>query len=1074
MLEVSVLGSVRASTGGQEHPIGGSKQRGLLARLVVSRGRSLSAERLIDELWDDVPPRDPAHALQARVSRLRSAVPIDIEWRDGGYRIDPNDIQTDAARFEQFVQRGNALLAEGDLSQAATLIGDGLDLWRGTAFAGLHDVTALRVESVRLENLWSAAIADRIDLDLALGRSAAVVSELHALLEENPLAERHWSQLIAALYCDGRIQEALDAFSRARRIFAEQLGVEPSSELSRLHLGVLQDQPPQSLLRLSSATLTESRAGEIDVEIADTPIHCITSNQPDILAAMVRDGRTSVLTGPDGIGKTHLLRAIRTQFEAQRCTASLLIATPLSYAVPLGIFAGVVPEKWMTPAALVEHFTRNRSTTVLLVDNVEQLDDASLFVISQLIRNSRVPMVLTATDLDGVPDDIRALYDSGDIGEITVAPLTSADADELVLHTIGGSLTPASRLRIFALAQGNPLHLREILTASVNENRLIRTDHGWELQGEPASTKRLAQLVGERFEGLDDASIEAAAKIAIAGEYPVSGLESIERRMLARAGVVTYSAPGWLRLSHPLDGEFLRRRCSDALWRELSLEVLEVLRTGEAAAFSAVRRHAHILMLDLGEPVEVEPTLELAQYALGAFDERLARRAAAAVIDVEPDNTAAHRIAGIAASMLGDFEASAAHFEAAARSATTPEEQTATALAHAQHVGLRHHDAPAALDIIEQALATMDDPREIAHLQRDALRWSVIAGQTREIADAPGDTSNAVAVRGLLTAANAAVVTGPLEDATVTLQRLRQAPAEIIALVPGGAALIELISIMALSNTGDITASRRRFEQAIADAEANAPESIGSWEYGLALIDLLCGNVHDAYEGAASATLHLQWRDTSGLFPAALALAGGTALAAGHADEAAARFDAVPSAADTDPKVVMLRAWADAWRENAAGHPGAAARLLVDSARWMLAAQHTFFAGLLAHCAVKAVGATRVSGPPGTSAVADDSDAAGDDSDALGDVLGEAIAVLEEAWEIGHGGLLGFLVRHAVATASDDRVTLDKIAREAETLGMASTAADTWVMLAQPEHAARDGLPTALWTRGEVATPPLA
>src|SRR5690606_22986485 len=125
---------------------------------------------------------------------------------------------------------------------------------------------------------------------------------------------------------------------------------------------------------------------------------------------MVRDGRTSVLTGPDGIGKTHLLRAIRTQFEAQRCTASLLIATPLSYAVPLGIFAGVVPEKWMTPAALVEHFTRNRSTTVLLVDNVEQLDDASLFVISQLIRNSRVPMVLTATDLDGVPDDIRALY----------------------------------------------------------------------------------------------------------------------------------------------------------------------------------------------------------------------------------------------------------------------------------------------------------------------------------------------------------------------------------------------------------------------------------------------------------------------------------------------------------------------------------------------------------------------------------------------------------------------------------------------------------------------------------------
>ncbi|MGM7679102.1 BTAD domain-containing putative transcriptional regulator [Microbacterium sp. A94] len=1058
MLDVSVLGAVKASTRGREHPLGGAKQRGLLARLVVSRGRALSAERLIDELWDDVPPRDPIHALQARVSRLRSAVPIEIEWADGGYRIDPADIQTDAARFEQLVQQGSMSLTAGNFSQAATLIGDGLDLWHGTAFSGLHDLTALRAESVRLEKLWAAAMADRIDLELALGRSAPVISELHALLEANPLAERHWSQLIAALYCDGRIQEALDAFSRARTIFAEQLGVEPSSELSRLHLGVLQDQPPESLLRLSSATVAHSHAGAVDVEIADTPVHSITSNQPDILAGIVRGGRTSLLTGPDGIGKTHLLRAIRAQFEAQRCTVSLLIATPLSYAVPLGIFAGILPEKWITPAALVDHFTRNRSTTVLLVDNVEQLDEASLFVISQLIRNSRMPMLLTATDLEGAPDGIRALYDSGDIAEITVEPLTSADADELVLHTIGGALTPACRPRIFSLAQGNPLHLREILTASVNENRLVRTDHGWELQDEPASTKRLTQLVGERFEGLDQASIETAAKIAIAGEYPVSALEDTERRMLARAGVVAYSAPGWLRLSHPLDGEFLRGRCSDALWHELSLEVLAVLRGDEAAAFPAVRRHAHILTLDLGEPVDVAPTLELAQYALGAFDERLALRAAAAVIDLEPDNTAAHRIAGIAASMLGESDAAAAHFATAARTATTPEEQTAAALAHAQHVGLRHHDAPAALAIIEQALSEIDDPGQIAHLQRDALRWSVITGQTREIADAPGDTTNAVAVRGLITAANAAVVTGPLEEATLTLQRLHQAPAEIIALVPGGASLIELIAIMALSNTGDITAARRRFDRAIADTDVHAPEALGSWEYGLALIDLLCGNVHDAYEGAASAAVHLKWRDTSGLLPAALALAGATALAAGHAEEADARFHAVPSAADTDPKVVMLRAWADAWRENTAGRSDAAARMLVDSARWLLEAQHTYFAGLLAHCAAKVVGSVRA--PGGAS-----------DAHTLSDVLSDAIALLDEASAIGHGGLLGFIMRHAVATASGDLIALDAIAHEAETLGMRSTASDIWLTLGQPDHSAPAGQSMTLWSA--VATPPL-
>src|SRR5690606_33148739 len=142
-------------------------------------------------------------------------------------------------------------------------------------------------------------------------------------------------------------------------------------------------------------------------------------------------------------------------------------------------------------------------------------------------------------------------------------------------------------------------------------------------------------------------------------------------------------------------------------------------------------------------------------------------------------------------------------------------------------------------------------------------------GQTSEITEAPGDTADAAAVRGLITAANAAAVTGPIETASITLKRLHRVPAELIALIPGGASLIELISIVALSNTGDITAARRRFDAAIAGADSTAPEAIGAWEYGLALIDLLCNDVHCAHAGAVSAAAHLEWRDTSGLFRAA-------------------------------------------------------------------------------------------------------------------------------------------------------------------------------------------------------------
>ncbi|WP_256971495.1 AfsR/SARP family transcriptional regulator [Microbacterium esteraromaticum] len=1056
VLDVSLLGAVKASTAGREHALGGPKQRGLLARLVVSRGRSLPAELLIDDLWDDEPPHNPTHALQARISRLRSAVPIEIELMDGGYRIDPSVIQTDAARFEQLCKQGSTALNDGDFAQAAEHFSSALQLWRGQAFTGLLDITALRAEAARLEQLWSAARSDRIDLDLALGRSADVISELHSLVEEDPFTERHWSQLMTALYCDGRTKDALDAFSRARMTFTEHLGVEPSSELGRLHLGILQEQEPVSLLRLPStapgaAPEVAHAPGRADAERPAASVQRLTSNHPDTLASALRDRRALLLTGPDGIGKTHLLRALRARYEAQRYAVPLLTASPLSRAVPLGIFIGILPEKWTTPAALVDHFTRNRASTLLLVDNVDQLDDASLFVISQLLRNSRMPTILTTTDLAEAPDDIRALYDSGDITEIAVNPLTPADADDLVLHTLGGTLTPESRPRIFAAAQGNPLHLREILTASVEEDRLVDTPHGWELRDDPASTPRLTQLVGERFANLDRDALEAAAKIAIAGEYPAFALETLERRMLARAGVVEYSAPDWLRLTHPLDGEFLRAQCSDALWHDLCREVLAVLRSDLASGVPAAVRRAQVLALDLGdEPLDIDATLALAEHALAAFDERLALRAASAVIALAPDNVSAQRIAGLAASALGDLDDATAHFESASSATTTDAERTAVALAHAQHLGLRHHDATAALDRIERAVVDVDDANEMRNLQRDAIRWAAVAGTTRGMAAAePGDASDAAAALGLITAALSGVITGRLDDAVHTLRRLRDVPDEIIALIPGGAAMVELTSIMALSNSGDLDSARRRLHQAIAEAEAHAPESLGAWEYALGFSELLSGDVERAEEIATSAVAHLQWRDTTGLLPAALALTGAAAAVSGRSEEAAARFDSVPAAADGDPKVIMLRAWAEAWGEKTAGHRGDAARRLIESARGLLHAQHSYFAGMLAHCAV------RTAAVMGGKLAADAGD--GDDAD-RSQCLADASAVLDEAQAIAGGGLLEFFVRHAVATASDNRSELDTIAADAETLGMTSTAADTRLVLARGDDSVPEQL----------------
>src|SRR5690606_39052179 len=131
--------------------------------------------------------------------------------------------------------------------------------------------------------------------------------------------------------------------------------------------------------------------------------------------------------------------------------------------------------------------------------------------------------------------------------EVAVAGLSDTEADEFVLRIVGGPLTPDARPRIIEMAQGNPLHLREIVRGSVDDGRLVGTEHGWELRDAPSPTPRLAQLAGDRLAGLSNGVQEAAAMVAIAGELPAGALDPDRRRILLRRGVLEYAAGGWLR-----------------------------------------------------------------------------------------------------------------------------------------------------------------------------------------------------------------------------------------------------------------------------------------------------------------------------------------------------------------------------------------------------------------------------------------------------------------------------------------------------------------------------------------------
>ena len=160
--------------------------------------------------------------------------------REPGYllRVEPDQI--DAVRFERHAHAGRDALARGDAERADRELTEGLALWSGDALADCREGSdAVAAQAVRLDELRWNAIEDRMEAQLALGRHAAVVGELEALLARRPLRERLWHSLMLALYRSRRQAEALRAYQRARGTLVDDLGVEPGAELRDLEAAIL-------------------------------------------------------------------------------------------------------------------------------------------------------------------------------------------------------------------------------------------------------------------------------------------------------------------------------------------------------------------------------------------------------------------------------------------------------------------------------------------------------------------------------------------------------------------------------------------------------------------------------------------------------------------------------------------------------------------------------------------------------------------------------------------------------------------------------------------------------------------
>jgi predicted ATPase/DNA-binding SARP family transcriptional activator len=293
-VRIGILGPFEVRTrDGTAVEVPGVRLRALLAALALEPGRIVSREGLVEWIWGQQPPRDDVNALQALVSRLRRVLPDGvIEAESGGYRLAVPPGAVDVSRFERLV--GQARAAEP--AERADLLRSALQLWRGAAMADipLRGSEPFDAAAMRLDELHLAALGDRVDADIRLGRGSELVSELTELVAAYPLREGFVAALMRALAEAGRRAEALTVYQRTRERLVEELGVDPSAELSALHT---------ALLRGELGERAERRRTNLRAELTS-----FVGRDDDVaaVAGLVADRRLVTLTGPGGSGKTRL------------------------------------------------------------------------------------------------------------------------------------------------------------------------------------------------------------------------------------------------------------------------------------------------------------------------------------------------------------------------------------------------------------------------------------------------------------------------------------------------------------------------------------------------------------------------------------------------------------------------------------------------------------------------------------------------------------------------------------------------------------------------------------------------
>ena len=608
-LSIRVLGRVSAARGGQALDLGGRQQRAILASLVLARGGPVPADRLIDTLWNDRPPPGALGAVQSYVSHLRRGLEPDrgararesvIVSRAPGYALEIEPDAVDAWRFDRLVAHAPD---ERDPAAEEARLEAALALWVGPAYAEYAEEHWAEAEVARLTELREVAREQLMAARLAQGHSVVLVPELEAMVAADPLREERWRLLVLALYRAQRQSQALATLRRARRVLADEVGVDPGPALQTLEAQVLAQ---SSSLQWSGATDSPGDRPRAAPELVDREQELAELRRAlaDVVAGR---GRMLLFEGPAGIGKTRLLaeaqrlardggfRVLTARgsalekeygFGAARqlleSTVARMTATELDGAAASVFAAGPARDSADGAGGFAVLHGLYRlvvglaaaGPVLLSIDDIQWCDGASLRFLAYLVRRLEgLPVLLVATLRTGeaYEDDLvlaELAYDPVTV-RVRPGPLTAAGAADLVRARLGEHAHDTFVAACYRATSGNPLLLRQLLEALAADHVPPDATHAETVTA--IGSRAISSLVLMRLARLPAASSVVATAVAVLG--PGADLRTVAALAQISEAEAAYAAGALARAEilqedYPL--AFVHPLVADAVYHDLA------------------------------------------------------------------------------------------------------------------------------------------------------------------------------------------------------------------------------------------------------------------------------------------------------------------------------------------------------------------------------------------------------------------------------------------------------------------------------------------------------------------------